>query len=391
MENKKIGCVIAYTENHNNYGTSLQGYATIKKIQDLGYQCEIIRYHKQLSYREKLRLVYLMFKCGGTKDKMRVIKERINMKKHSNYAQNIAIRTQAVNQYKSKKLIPLFHDFFGYNDLQKGSLNYDAILVGSDQVWTPMSLYSKFFNLLFVDDCIPKIAYASSFGVSTIPEFQKRDTKKYLERFNYIGVREIKGKEIVDSLSQKKATVVADPTMLLSKEEWEKEISDSRINEKGPYIFCYFLGTNPEARKAANQLQEKTGYPIIAIRHMDEYVSEDEKFGDKAPYNVDPNDFVKYISKATYVCTDSFHCTVFSILFQRKFMTFYRFAQGSSGSRNSRIDSLFKLFNLNDRLFRGDISTIQNDINYNYVDQKLGELRKYSTDFLKTALSISEK
>lgn len=391
MKKKKIGCVIAYTDNHNNYGTSLQGFATIKKIQDLGYQCEIIRYHKQLSCIEKLRLVYLMFKCGGTKDKMRVIKERINMKKHPSYAKNIAVRTQAVNLYKSKKLIPFFHDYFGYNDLQKGSLNYGAVLVGSDQVWTPMSLYSKYFNLLFVDNRIPKIAYASSFGVSAIPKFQEKETKRYLERFDYIGVREIRGKEIVDSLSKKKATVVADPTMLLSKEEWEKEISDSPVNEKTPYIFCYFLGTNPETRKAVNQLKEKTGYSIITIRHMDEYVPEDENFGDKSPYNVNPNDFIKYISQATYVCTDSFHCTVFSILFHRKFMTFYRFAQGSNGSRNSRIDSLFNLFNLNDRLFKNNITTIENAIDYDYVDQKLSELRSNSLEFLKKALTLSQK
>lgn len=67
---KKIGCVIAYSDNHNNYGTSLQGFATIKKIRDLGYGCEIIRYKKQLTLFEKIKLIYLMFRCGGTMDKI---------------------------------------------------------------------------------------------------------------------------------------------------------------------------------------------------------------------------------------------------------------------------------------------------------------------------------
>lgn len=121
---------------------------------------------------------------------------------------------------------------------------------------------------------------------------------------------------------------------------------------------------------------------------MDEYVPEDEQFGDEAPYNVDPNDFVKYISRAAYVCTDSFHCTVFSILFHRQFMTFYRFAEGSKTGRNSRINSLFDLFELQERLYKGDINKITNPIDYNSVDKKLSELRKESISFLNECLAF---
>ena len=120
---------------------------------------------------------------------------------------------------------------------------------------------------------------------------------------------------------------------------------------------------------------------------MDEYVSEDEQFGDEAPYNVDPNDFVKYISEAAYVCTDSFHCTVFSILFHRQFMTFYRFATTNKTGRNSRIDSLFNLLGLQDRLYKEDITNITHSINYNSIDEKLDELRKDSIEFLNNSLS----
>ena len=147
-----------------------------------------------------------------------------------------------------------------------------------------------------------------------------------------------------------------------------------------------FLGTNQEARRAANELKQKTGYKIVTIRHMDEYVPEDENFGDEAPYNVNPNDFVKYISEAAYVCTDSFHCTVFSILFHRQFMTFYRFAEGSKTERNSRINSLFGLFGLQERLYQMNIDRITNLIDYNAVDEKLAALRKDSIAFLDGCL-----
>ena len=94
-----------------------------------------------------------------------------------------------------------------------------------------MSLPNKFFNLLFVDDRVRKVAYASSFGVSEIPSFQRKATGAYLNRFYKIGVREQRGKEIVEELSHQKATVVVDPTMLLSRKEWEVEITNISLNE----------------------------------------------------------------------------------------------------------------------------------------------------------------
>lgn len=387
MSRKKIGCVIAYTEGHNNYGTSLQGYAMLKKIQQLGYEVEVIQYTKRLSAWQKMKFVVNALRAGEWKNiKHRLTSKQI-LKKYPAYAASVAERTKAVDAYKQKRLMPLFHEYIGYDALHKGSLNYDAVVVGSDQVWTPMSLPNKFFNLLFVDDSVRKVAYASSFGVSEIPSFQRKATGAYLDRFYKIGVREQRGKEIVEELSHQKATVVADPTMLLNREEWEQEIANAYTATNEPYIFCYFLGTNQVARKAANELKTKTGYKIITIRHMDEYVPGDELFGDEAPYAVDPNDFVRYISGASYVCTDSFHCTVFSILFHRQFMTFYRFAKGSKTGRNSRINSLFNLLELQDRLYTGDISFISKNIDYDKVEKRLENLRKNSIEFLKDSLA----
>lgn len=388
MENKKkIGCVIAYTKGHNNYGTSLQGYAMLKKIQQLGYEVEVIQYTKRLSVWQKMKFVVNALRAGEWKNIKHRLTDKQILKKYPAYAAGIAERTKAVDAYKQKKLTPLFHEYIGYDALHKGSLNYDAVVVGSDQVWTPMSLPNKFFNLLFVDDRVRKVAYASSFGVSEIPSFQRKATGAYLDRFYKIGVREQRGKEIVEELSHQKATVVADPTMLLSREEWEQEIADAHTTTNEPYIFCYFLGTNQEARKAANELKAKTGYKIITIRHMDEYVPEDEQFGDEAPYSIDPNDFVKYISRAAYICTDSFHCTVFSILFHRQFMTFYRFAATNKTGRNSRIDSLFNILGLQNRLYAGNVFAIDHLITYDKVDEKLKKLRENSLAFLKSSLS----
>jgi len=389
MSDLKIGCVIAYRKGHTNFGTSLVGYALIKKIQQLNYHVEIIHYIKHLSILQKIKYVLNAVRSGELKTLWMMLTAKRMLKKHPNYAKGIEERTNAVETYKERKLLPLFKNYVGYSNLHEGSKSYDAIVVGSDQVWTPMSLPNKFFNLLFVDDSVRKIAYGSSFGVGAIPDFQKKATGAYLDRFFKIGVREKKGKEIVESLSHNKAQVVADPTMLLSADEWRDEISLDTSNPVDPYIFCYFLGPNQDARMAANELKRRTGYKIIALRHMDEYVAEDESFGDEAPYDVDPNGFLRLIHNATYVCTDSFHCTLFSIQFHKQFMTFYRFSQTSSTSRNSRIDSLFDVLGIDrEHLFQGDVFKIESSVDWSSVDENLKYLREKGIEFLKESLSF---
>lgn len=384
---KKIGCVIAYKKGHTNYGTSLVGYALLKKIQQLGCQVEVINYVKCLSTMQKVSYVLNAVRSGELKTLLTMVLAKRTLKLHPIYAKGIAERTKAVEAYKERKILPLFKDYVGFYNLHEGSKRYDAVVVGSDQVWTPMSLPNKYFNLLFVDDSVRKIAYGSSFGVSVIPNFQKKATGEYLDRFFKIGVREQKGKEIVETLSHKTAQVVADPTMLLNADEWRKEISLADSEAREPYILCYYLGPNQDARKAANELKAKTGYKIITLRHMDEYVPEDEIFGDEAPYNVDPNGFLRLIHDAAYVCTDSFHCTAFSIQFHKQFMTFYRFAQTSVTGRNSRIDSLFGLLGVNkEHLFQGDISKIDCEIDWIQIDEKLRLLREESSRFLRDAI-----
>ena len=387
MNNKKIGCVIAYRKGHTNYGTSLVGYALIKKLQTVGYDVEVINYVKRLSFLEKVEWMVNAWRCGMGKDILRRFKGANDLKKNAGYAQNIKVRTDAVEAYKERKFIPLFKDYVGYEALHEGSKNYDAVVVGSDQVWTPLSLPTKFFNLLFVDDAVRKVAYASSFGVSSIPGFQHKATGAFLDRFHAIGVREQSGKKIVDTLSHQTATVVADPTLLLDAIEWSEEIKDSKINMNEPYIFCYFLGTNMEARKAANELKAKTGLKIVTLRHMDEYVPEDESFGDYAPYDVDPNGFLAYIKNAEYVLTDSFHCSAFSIQFHKQFMTFYRFAQGSATGRNSRIDSLFNVLGVNkEHIYAGDVMKVEAQLDWDSIDANLKKLREKSVEFLTRAL-----
>ncbi len=388
---------MAYAEGQNNYGTSLQGYALLKVMRNWGYDIQIIHYIKRLTIKEKIEYFYNTIRIDKS---LKVFFSKIFHKKitSTNHLQNIAIRTKSVNDYKKSKLIPYFKDYVGYKQLVNGSLNYDVIIVGSDQVWLPQGLPGKFFNLMFVKDSIRKVAYASSFGVKTIPEFQREKTKRYLERFYKIGVREQSGKEIVESISNQKAHVVVDPTLLLTREDWKKEIESSSVHEKEPYIFSYILSDNREALQAVQELKEKTGLKLIVIRNMErnQYYISHEGYGDEAPYNVDPNDFIKYISEATYVCTDSFHCSVFSLLFHRQVMTFYRAGANKGNSRNTRVENLYCITGVGrSHIFESSVNLdsikerichIDDEIDWNNVDSKIEDLRKESLGFLKSAI-----
>ena len=392
MTTRKIGCVLAYAKNHNNYGTFLQGFALLKLIKDLGYVPEIIRYSKQRSLLELIKVTPLYLMAGGNKMLKQRLKSKLYRKFFSDYNSILVSRTKAVNKEKQKHMEPLCFDYKGFDRLSEGSKNYGMVLVGSDQVWRPFSLYSKFYNLLFVNDKIPKAAYSSSFGVNSIPGWQYKGTKKYLDRLDKIGIREQSGKQIVESISSNKAKVVLDPTLLLKANDWEIFFKDKASISEKPYIFCYFLGTSQEHRREVEKLKEKTGCSIVTIKYMDEFVKKDRTFGDIAPSDVGPFEFLKYIKDAAYVCTDSFHCTAFSVSFNKQFLTFYRHNKKNKNSTNTRIDSFLALFNLKDRIYNNDINKqMHNPIDFNFVNNKLSEMRQDSYSFFKEELALSKK
>ncbi|MCC8147101.1 MAG: polysaccharide pyruvyl transferase family protein [Bacteroidales bacterium] len=392
MDKYLVGAVVIMHDNHNNYGTSLQGFATVKLLESLGYDYEIIKYNKVHRLKEFFTTIPLALISGGWTNLKRSKRRKEEAKKNPSYKMNIAIRTQKVNQFKDKYFESVAHYYTGYPDLQKGSGNYNVIFVGSDQVWGPVSLYSKFYNLLFVKKGIPKFSYASSFGVSKILPWQVKGTKKYLDELDMVGVREIRGKEIVDSISSNKAKVVLDPTFLIDRKDWLEYINSSDIKIEEPYIFCYILGKREDIKNNILELKEKTGLKIVFMRHVDDFIEIFDDFGDYAPYDVDALDFVKLINEAEYVCTDSFHGTALSIILQKKFLTFYRVDPSNPKSTHSRIDSVLSMFGLSERLGTGDIfHKMITNIDYGKVGSILEERRKDSLDFLKKGLELGRK
>ena len=380
---KKVGLAVCY--DTKNFGSQLQVLATIRKIEELGYESETIRYKKKLTPTFVLQTIPRLFNVSFIKAKLHSKNKRKQIEKHPDIARNVLIRNERFNKFVEKYFTNLSKPYNGWENLvRESSKNYDAFLCGSDQLWLPNNLGSHFYTLEFAPDNKPKIAYATSFGVSRIPDGQKKATAKYLNRFQNLSTREIAGQKIIKELTGKTAQVVCDPTLLFDAKGWEQMLPKKKVVEE-PYVFCYFLGTNEEHRAAANEFKKKTGLKIVTCPYLDNFVETDQNFGDIQLFDMDAADFVNLIRHAEYILTDSFHGSVFSILNHKKFMTFNRFNAGAN-SRNSRIDSLCTLLGLSERRYNRDIMNVEKDIDYRAVEEKLEKLRADSIKYLKTAL-----
>nr|WP_243164678.1 polysaccharide pyruvyl transferase family protein [Catenibacillus scindens] len=277
----------------------------------------------------------------------------------------------------------------GYEKLKKGAERYEAVITGSDQLWSPAGLPTNFFNLMFVPDKIRKISYASSFGVKQIPWYQIKRTAYYLNRIDYISMRENRGAEIVKELTGRKVPVILDPVFMFDKSGWEKLIPvNKEFNH--PYIFAYFLGKNSEYREVVREAANQLGCKVVTLRHLDQYVADDEKFGDFAPYDVGPDRFLNLLRDAKYICTDSYHGSCFSIIHQKPFIIFSRYSENSKHSKNSRIETLCDNLELQDRKYNRSMNLVdqlESKIDYEIVNEHLKKLKKITEDFLNQAFS----
>lgn len=362
--------------------------ATCKIFEKRGFDYELVRYEKKIGIVWMIKAIPRFFNYVWRTENMDVFRKKLSLKMHPERAEKEAIRAAAFDRFKEKNFTKLSPVYKTYPQLCKAASKYSVVVSGSDQIWSPSGLPTNFYNLMFVPDDIRKVSYASSFGVKKIPWYQRTRTREYLQRIPYISTREIRGSEIVKELTGRKVPTVLDPVFMFDETEWKQIVPEKR-EVKEQYIFAYFLGTNEEHRVAVNELSKESGLKIVTLRHLDEYFEADEKFGDYAPYDVDPGQFLNLLRNAEYVCTDSFHGTCFSIINKKKFMVFNRYSDSARNSKNSRIDSLCTMLDLHNRRFDGgNIMSIREEIEFELVDEKLEQLKEAANEYLDKATNI---
>ena len=352
---KKIAIASCYFKH--NYGSMLQAYATQRALDKLGYENETIDISGFASELNKDKIKYFI-KASLTSD---ILISKLGMAKSvlyrkiakDDYTSSVKVRDAKFDEFKDK-YFRLSDKYGSKRELSDNcAKTYSAVLVGSDQLWLPGNIAADYFTLNFVPEEVNSIAYATSFGQSQLPHDSSKKATAFLKKIKHISVREQSGQELVRNLSERNVPVVCDPTLLFTGDEWlDIQKSEPIIDED--YILCYFLGNNPSHREFAKQLKKYTRYKTVALLHLDEYVKTDENYADYSPYDIGPGEFINLIRHAKYVCTDSFHCSAFSILYSREFFAFRRYTRNTKQSTNNRIVSLLDAVGLRERLLTGD-------------------------------------
>ena len=250
--------------------------------------------------------------------------------------------------------------------------HFDAIIVGSDQVWRPRynDIYASY--LAFANGMnISKIAYASSFGVDNW-EYTPEQTKvcaELIKQFKAVSVRESSGIDLCKKYLNVDAVNVLDPTLLLDKSDYSLLCKDIPKAEKG-YLLVYILDEDKSKEAYVNEFARENN---LSVRHI--------HAENKVSLSIE--EWLALFRDATIVVTDSFHGTVFSILFQKEFISLINKGRGAS-----RFESLLKKIHLSDRLVADNRTIPSMHIDWRNVNELLEQYRKESMLFLENAIAM---
>ena len=361
-----------------NYGAELQAYATIRHLRKLGFAAEILNYlfykhpaHRptpgsaplwRFNWRRRLKekLYPLLTACAGFK--------RRNSR--SRFLSDVAA-FHAANTPMSEPISTI-------DELYRRNYDYDAFVVGSDQVWNP-GIYSniKPYWLDFAPAGKKKISYASSFGVAALPPEAEKLYAANLKRFDALSVREDAASKLVKQLTGRDATVVLDPTLMLTPEEWQDVAVRPGDLPDGPYILVYSVSGNPKLWESAQNLSRRTRYPVypICLRPW-------TRTGFPPHREPSPGEFVYLLAHAAVILTDSFHGTAFAVNFG---IDFYTFVDAAKNNQSRQLGLLAKL-GLSNRAVSGSIDQVE-PVDFTAPQRRLAELREFSDAYLRAALA----
>lgn len=357
---RKIGIISLF--GYNNYGNRLQLFAVQKVYKTLGFDSEIIKYKQEIPkdpivIQIKVFLTKILFLKSNLSKSYLKNKRINNFKKHAklNY-------TESANQINPLKIASNFHE------------NYSFFSVGSDQIWGWFTHSISDFVFLKFAPIEKRITFSPSFGSSKIDEKYREIFTKGLEEFENISVREESGAKIVKNFTGKEATVLCDPTMCLSKEDWLEFSKPHNKKPKRKFVLTYFLGEKSAKVNAVLNGISKD-YEIINLNDL-----KSSEF-----YAITPSEWVDYINSASLFLTDSFHGVVFSIVLQTPFAVYSRVG---GESMQTRITNILEKFSLQDRfeLTSNDLSLF--NMEFKNSDDIINFEKEKVYRFLKKSLKI---
>lgn len=375
MFQKKIKVGIITMHKVLNAGSALQAWALYRKIEQLGYSCEIIDYQYpnrfHLSHRQNLGTKQHFITQFIARLKFFVLYRTRNQRRRFATFWRSAWKSSAT-KYSTPE------------SLQQNPPMYDIYMVGSDQVWNPEFMHGdpSFFCTFASNKA--RISYASSFAKSEIPTELYQIYKEFLLPFSSISVREEGGRNLVKKLTGKDAMVVCDPTLLLTKTDYEPLIAQSEIKIKKPYLLAYILSyaynPYPTIHKVIEQISKERNLRVIYLlaNSIDDY-----HFGNSIT-NAGPNEFLHLIAEAECIVTSSFHGVAFALNFEKEFYTILP----KNIDTSNRIYSLLKIVGALDRIILNEptFKLPKHTTQYKEIIQKIQQYRNSSIEYLEKSL-----
>lgn len=375
----KIGIITIHKSP--NYGACLQAYALWKYLEQKGNDCEIIDLYRpyQEEYVPSKRFQRMRQHTSFVSRCKQAIKKMLGLNKGKAgklFSDNAKLKFDKFNsQIKYSKA------YKGIDELYANPPIYDLYVSGSDQLWNPTQPYClEPYFLTFVPNGGRKISYATSIGITDLTDEEKHKFKDWLSSYDAISVRELQAEKLLESfITDHVISQVPDPTFLLDVEEWKKLAVSPDINEK--YILLFTLQWSPVLVDYCKRLSAESGLLLVVLTQ----IQPQNNGGGYIPVtDAGPKEFIGYIANAEMVITDSFHCTVFSIITGAN--NFYTYI-APSNIRGSRITDLLDIFEIKGHLLPQSLSLgyaelAKCKIEHEQIKEKMFAIRQQGMTFI---------
>lgn len=361
--------VVIITKIGKNYGALLQAFALKKAVEKMGPTVKIVNY----ALPQTMNTYKILPKVTGFSTFQSFVK---------------ALKNYSVTRRSVKLFLEFREEFFDFTDvyqdyqeLKNSPPEADVYITGSDQVWNPSINFDPAYYLMFGKDSAVRASYAASIGISSLPEKCKDEFKKRVLNITYRSVREDAAKKILDELGIS-SCVTLDPTLLHDKSVYDEIVVEPQITK--PYILMYLLIMPENVIEYVDEIKRK--YPDCMVINIPGS-STAKKIGDLQIAGIGPKEFLGLVKNAKAVLTSSFHGTVFSIVYEKNFMSIL------PNDTGVRIKDLLNKLNLSERIANSPqgLSRIETQIDYLCVNNKLDAMKKQSYDYLNEILKESCK
>lgn len=370
---------------HSNYGGILQAYALMHILKQLGHEPYLVN-NQYFMKRSHFSLYFIYIR--NAIQKYLLGRKNIEIFQEKRYRKEYEIVCKNTRKFVEHNIYPQT-DFVcterDWKQLQK-RYEFDAYIVGSDQVWRPAYFkHVEYFFLSFLkSDTVKRIAYAASFGTQewTFSEKQTFLYGQLLKKFDAVSVREKSAINMCKQYFGVESILVLDPTMLLSKDDYKKLLPKEMTLRSDVDLLVYLLDVNDSKNKVVSWMEQHMNAKGVWINNPK---SENKKLSYEDRIAPPVENWLSGFLSARYVVTDSFHACVFSILFHIPF-----WVVGNSARGLARFQSLLSLFGLENRLLNENDPIpnylMEDSIDWKLVDVRLQNMRDKSISFLMDLL-----